>query len=415
MPSTEWTIVELRGPDALQQVQGEWQRLYRQMPQRAVYHSYEAHCAYLAHLSSDPDRFRLVMLADTHGVRAICPLETRTERVLGVPMRVLALPLHPHWVLTDIICPEDDARRRVVPALTRHLRRASDGASLLTLGPLPQSSVIWDGLRELRGWRYYARLARPSDVFDCTKTYDELMARLSKHFRRNLRAAGRKLGELGDVRRVTAGNVSDLLAEFDSFMEVEQSGWKGRSGTGSAIALHPELISFYRDLAEGLGVNGACEINTLYADGRCLAAQFCVRTGEEYAILKIGYDQEYGRVAPGLMLLQDSLQRCCADPVVKRLSLVTDGPWQRDWHPDALPMVQAHVGIGHLRGQPSLEVMRFRHESAPRLAHRLRGLRGHFSSKDAAGRGDARDVSGDHPAAAAEPDRLMTSVPTTRR
>jgi len=51
--------------------------------------------------------------------------------------------------LTDVICPEDDARHFIVPALTEYLRHSPDGASLLVLGPLPQSSTIWAGLREM--------------------------------------------------------------------------------------------------------------------------------------------------------------------------------------------------------------------------------------------------------------------------
>jgi len=372
MPRAGWNIVERRGEGALRSLRSDWERLYAAMPLRASYHAYQAHLAYLSNLSPAPERLRCLALSDGERIRAICPLEARTERVMGVPLRIWALPLHPHWPLTDVIAPEDDAREHLIPSLAEHLRQVPDGGSLLVLGPLPRSSRLWRGLDHLHRHEYHVRPTRPADVFDCTKPYDELMSRLSKHFRRNLRAAGRKLSQLAEVRRVTARDVPDLVGEFAAFLDVEASGWKGPCGTGSAIALHPELRCFYRDLVEALGTSGQCEINTLYADGGCRAAQFCVTTGTEYDVLKIGYDEAYGRVAPGLMLLQETLERCCADPDIKRLSLVTDGPWQRDWHPDVVPMCQAYIGIGRLSPQLSIELARFRYGYGPKVAHGLR-------------------------------------------
>lgn len=357
-------ISEHRGERALRDVEADWRRLYDVSANRAVFHSFDAVRAYVDHLCREPHRFRCLTLSDTGGVRAICPLETRTEVVMGARIRVLGLPTHPHWPLTDVLCPDDDTRRAILPELYTHLRRNPDTPGLLVLGPVPASSPAWDGLSRVPAWKRFMRSTRPSDVFDCTRTYDELMSRLSKHFRRNLRAADRKLSQLPAVRLVTVRDPSGLACELDSFMEVERSGWKGQSGTASAVALHADLIAFYRDLTQRMGRRGECEINTLYAEGRCIAAQVCTRTGEEYAIHKIGYDEGYGRVAPGLMLLQDTLRRCCADPVIKRMSLVTDGPWQRDWHPECVATQTAYVSIRRL-GQAPLELVRLRHGYGP--------------------------------------------------
>ena len=151
-------------------------------------------------------------------------------------------------------------------------------------------------------------------IFDCERPFDELMARLSKHFRRNLRSHRKKLASLANVQFMTTTDEADLAVEFETFLDVEASGWKGQAGVGSAIALHPEITSFYRRFAIELSGGDHSEINALYADGRCIASQFCVLSGEQYSILKIAYDEGYARIAPGLLLLEQTLDAVLQGP-----------------------------------------------------------------------------------------------------
>ncbi len=301
-----WHIVEHRGRAALEELKADWQRLYAAMPLRTGFHAYETHLAYFDLLMAAPKRFRCLALRDADTVRAIVPLEARLERVPPIP--VWGVPLHPHLMVSDVICPEDDARRALLPALLDYLRHRPEGRPLLVLGPLPADSVLWEGLQRLSGGHYSTRATMPAAVFDCERSFDEFSSRLSKHFRRNLRAHGKKLGSLENVRHVTATGAG-IEDEFERFLELEASGWKGKSGTGSAIQLRPGLTAFYRTLASTLGIGWGedrCEINSLYADGRCIASQFCMRTGSEYSIPKIAYDEEYSRLSPGLLLMEEN-------------------------------------------------------------------------------------------------------------
>jgi hypothetical protein len=367
-----WSIVEHRGREAFEQLAADWDRLCDAMPQRTAYQACAAQRAYAELLMDEPDRWRCLVLRDAHAVRAICPLEARTDDVLGPGLAVWGVPWHPHLLVSDVICPEDDARRVLVPALAEYLRREPAGGRLAVLGPLPAGSVLWDGLRRLAPLDYCLQPAEPCDVFDCGRPFDELMARLSKHFRRNLRAHRKKLASFADVRFVTATG-DGLDAAFETFIAVEASGWKGASGVGSAVALHPHLLAFYRRLAAN--TRDRCEINLLVADGRCLAAQFCVVSGEQYSILKIGYDEAYARIGPGLLLLETTLERCCTDPAIKRMSLVTDGAWQRDWRPDVVAMQRVYLGLGRWSARPLVALLDLRFGPARALVTRVRERR----------------------------------------
>ena len=89
----------------------------------------------------------------------------------------------------------------------------------------------------------------------------------------------RRLEALDDVHYFTARSVPDLLSQYESFLKLEASGWKGAARDGVPIAESPWQVALYRDLAEGLGGMGQCEINAIYAEGRCIAAQLCTIAG----------------------------------------------------------------------------------------------------------------------------------------
>jgi CelD/BcsL family acetyltransferase involved in cellulose biosynthesis len=220
-------------------------------------------------------------------------------------------------------------------------------------------------MMDLKPGQFYARDAAASSVFDCALSHDELMSRLSKHFRRNVRAHRRKLESLGEVLLSTASDEQALSGPFEGFLSVEGSGWKGSAGTGSAIALHEELAAYYRQLVTGMtGPEDRCDINSLYVDGRCVAAQFCLKTGSDYTIMKIGFDEAYASLGPGQLLLDSTIQRCCEAEDITRLDLVSDSSWIRDWQAQRIPMRQAYVAVDVLRGRSIMPLLRLRHGAA---------------------------------------------------
>jgi hypothetical protein len=290
-------------------------------------------------------------------------------------MRAWESPPLRHTRRSDIICPEDDARRAFIPALVSHLRRERRGRRLLVLGPLPEDSVLWEGLRQLGRNRYCTRAVEGEHFLDCSRSFDELMSGLSSKFRGELRRRRRRLEDLPDVRFVTTTDDADLAAEFETFLDVEASGWKGETGSSSAIRLRDGSLPFYQALLALHGDGDRCEIHALYAEGRCLASQLCMRTAGEFACLKIGYDETYSHLAPGLLLRQHMVDRCCQDPDVTRMNWLTAAAWHRPWNPDTVALQQAYVAIGRWSGPLLIALLRLRLGPARRFVRWARGAR----------------------------------------
>ncbi|MEZ5125355.1 MAG: GNAT family N-acetyltransferase [Thermoleophilia bacterium] len=403
-PASSWRITERRGQTALRDLKDNWRRLYLETPDRQRYHLYQACAAFVDHLCPSWDSFRLLTLMHGDELRGICPLIPRTVDTLGAPMPVWSLPWHLHWLVTDVLCPDDDARRQFLPVVVRHLSRHAEGRPILLIGPAQQQSALWEGLHALRPSSYCIEPAMSSAVLDCRLSYDDLMGRLSKHFRRNLRSHRRKLLELVDVQFLTHAETDDAAAALETFLHIEASGWKGTSGKRSAISLNPCTEAFYGDLVRH-GVEDAdrCELNALHVGDICIASQLCMRNGSTYTILKIAYDEAFARLGPGQLLLAHTIERCCADPAIHRLDLVSDAGWCSDWHTDALPMQQAYIAIGRLSGIPSVSLLRFRFGPLRRL---VRGAR--------ARSGGTHDAQTGRACYEGRPEEAATTTDTTR-
>jgi hypothetical protein len=362
--SAAWEITEFRGPSGLAQLEADWRRLYLELPGRTCFHSFEAFKAYAAHRMERPDLLRCFRLSDGTRTRAICALEPRLERRLGPPVRIWGvLAFHDH--LAEFPCADAEARRALAPALLAHLRRSREGRALLALGPEPPDSALWDPVLD-RGGRCVEAVGTMCSM-DCSMPYEKLLAGVRRHFRRDLALARNRLAPLAGVRYAVAREPAELEAAWRTYLEVEAAGWKGRART--ALLHRRGQSGFYADLIGSLrSGTDFCEIITLHAEERCLAALLGVRTGSTYSAIKICYDEAYGRVSPGQLVLAKAVERCCADPEVQRLDLVSDAYWLRGWRLDSVPLQRAFVDLGGCRGRMLAALLRLRLGPLRRLA-----------------------------------------------
>lgn len=107
MPDADWSIIEFRGRSGLQRLEADWRRLYVKIPLRTSFMAYETCLAHVDHLMPEDDQLRCLALTDGREVRAICVLQPRFERALGVPIRTWGVLWHSHGRQADVLCPDD--------------------------------------------------------------------------------------------------------------------------------------------------------------------------------------------------------------------------------------------------------------------------------------------------------------------
>src|SRR5437763_11161592 len=158
---------------------------------------------------------------------------------------------------------------------------------------------------------------------------------LTRRFRRNLRRAERRLGELGEVCFEVVTTGTRLKQALDVFYRLEASGWKGQRGT--AVAQRSQVKRFY----DGLVDRAEVWIPILTVCGDPVAAYVLRISGHNIFALKTGYDQTYSKYAPGL-LLTSRVIRYGLEHGMEMLDLM---PSQARWNADWAREVRPHYGL----------------------------------------------------------------------
>jgi CelD/BcsL family acetyltransferase involved in cellulose biosynthesis len=373
-PDPRWTLAETRGRAGLLGLEADWRRLFAAQPLRTSFLAFEACLAYVDHMMEAPDELRCLALSDGREVRAITLLEPRLDRRLGRPVRVWGVLWHRHGHQADVLCPDEEARRVLGPLLVAHVRGRREGRSLLVLGPVPEASVFWEGIRSLGRFEACSDPKEAVRVLDCTRPFEAMLAACSKKFRRSYRTDRKNLMAMEGPRFTRTQPGADLGEDLAAFFEVEASGWKAAAGT--ALRQRKRQPDFFRALAATLkGGTDHFEILALHAQGRCIASTLCTRTGATYSCLKIGMDPAFGKVSPGQQLLAEVIERCCSDPGIRQLELVSPAVWVRGWATEAVPLDLVYVSLGGWRGWGLLALLRLRLGPVRRIAQRARAWR----------------------------------------
>jgi CelD/BcsL family acetyltransferase involved in cellulose biosynthesis len=183
------------------------------------------------------------------------------------------------------------------PIFLSHLE--SDGIEARLIGELlPRSSVC---VTRDAGASYWVPLG---------VSWREFEPRISSNQRKNLRRRRRRAEELGQVGFeiivADTGNVDHYLEEF---FRVEAAGWKSRSGTALLSVPHMKRIeTLYAQAAARLGI---LRFYFLRINNEAAAAQLVIDHGGRLWRLKIGYDERFRRISPGLLLAQEALRHAC--------------------------------------------------------------------------------------------------------
>jgi len=256
-----------------------------------------------AHLPPRRDG-RLLAIRDGEHLIGLLPLATE-PRYGRLPLAHVENWLHYHCFLGG-------------PLLRRGHEAAAWTAILDALDGDPQSRGLLHltGLVE-NGPAHRALLAvanRPCDTVhrierallesDLSPTaYYEATVRKKK--RKEIKRLQSRLAELGQVATTRLTGRDDLPAWIDTYLALEQSGWKGRAG--SALASEPHTAAFFRDALTAAFDAGKLELLRLDLDGKPLAmlVNFLITPGS--FSFKTAFDEEFSRYSPGVLIQLENL------------------------------------------------------------------------------------------------------------
>src|SRR5262245_50432970 len=180
--------------------------------------------------------------------------------------------------------------------------------------------------REL-GLPWHWKWARYGYGFDATIGLDEFVARIDGRQRRELNRRHRRLvkDHACELRREEGLDVEADLARFETFMTIEDSGWKGAGGT--SIRRRAGYEPFFRELVRSASRGRQLIWYTLRADDRAIAMYMAMRTHDTLWLPKIAYDESFAEHAPGMVMKHKILVESLENPEIRRVENISATPW----------------------------------------------------------------------------------------
>jgi CelD/BcsL family acetyltransferase involved in cellulose biosynthesis len=267
-------------------------------------------------------RLNVILIEDAGGVAAVAPLIRRASfpavnELLGA--RELSEP-------SDFLFRDENA----LAALMRVLSR--EAAPLLVHRMLTGSSSIAALRAAFHGKGLV--VSRPGN--NCPHIALEAGAGsadhlLSSRLRSDLRRAQRKAESHGTVSYEihTPRTAQEFLPLYEQALEVEAAGWKGRGG--SALARNARQRGFFRRYGVLASEAGILRLAFMRINGTLAAMQYAVQWNGAFWLLKIGYDEDYARLSPGMLLIQHTLQYACREGLRSYEFLGSAETWTQRW------------------------------------------------------------------------------------
>lgn len=311
------------------------------------------------------------------------------ERLTGlipvIPMwRAYKIPLpafvsaDPYGTLCTPLLDRDNAEDAALQ-LMRQAREAGAHALILRAVTL-DGAAIRAFREELRrdGLRPLLLESHLRAALDARQDADELLREaLGAKKLKDLRRQRNRLAEHGEVSFHIARAPAEVAMAAEIFLKLEASGWKAQRGT--ALLQDSGDAAFVRRATVALAATGNCEIVTLRAGEVPVAAGVVLRHQDRAFFFKLGVDERFAKLSPGVQLTLDLTRYLCADPEIAS----ADSTAAPD-HPMINPIWRGRLAIGDVliplqRRDPvvpliraSLAVRDMIREPARRVVHFIR-------------------------------------------
>ncbi len=225
--------------------------------------------------------------------------------------------------------------------LMRQARRAGAHALILRDVSLDGAAIkAFDRVLQPDGLRPRVLQSHLRACLDATRDADELLRdAVGPKKLKELRRQRNRLAEHGAVGFEVARTREQVAPALETFLALEASGWKARRGT--ALLQDDSDAGFIRRAAVALAASGQCEIVTLRAGDSPVAAAIVLRHQDRAFYFKLGVDERFAKLSPGVQLTLDLTRHLCADPAIALADSTADAD-----HPMINPIWRGRLAIG---------------------------------------------------------------------
>lgn len=321
------TVVEL---NELRQHEKAWNRLLLECPGSGPTQSFGWVQAYLKHKLEKNTRWICLFAYEDQKLVAVYPLiYLRKKRLPGIVMQFFSMPFDNfHTIRTDgLILPgyED-----ILVKFIHYLRMSLKVFPVIFLKRIPHSSATTKSSDFSN--KYISSIKEEAGHEDFIKLkydFSTFLSGLNSKFRREINRQYRKLNlnyQINYHIRERSSNYKDF---FDSFIDIEDSGWKGENGT--SIVKRPGDYELFEEGVKKLNETGLLEWSFLDADGCKISSQLIIKINDVLYLWKIGYRENFSNYAPGNLLIYKLLEKSFHDKTISEINFMSERKWLNSW------------------------------------------------------------------------------------
>lgn len=201
----------------------------------------------------------------------------------------------------------------------------------LVLLRVPDNQPWYTPDRRQRGFPF--TVSRPTSgtpVVDLPEGYQSYMENRSSRRRSDLRRAERRLAEFGEIGfEVIEPSPQNARSTMARAMAVESRSWKGRRG--SDISNRNDLSRFFARFCDRSASDGNLRVAFLKAGEQDVATQIGIISNRRFWVLKIGYDEQFKKGSPGLLLCIRMIEWSSENSLLGYEFLGSEESWITPW------------------------------------------------------------------------------------
>jgi CelD/BcsL family acetyltransferase involved in cellulose biosynthesis len=206
---------------------------------------------------------------------------------------------------------------------------AAERYDILEVKRLPEGDPSIEALSHAAHDEGRMQLVEPditSPIVDTSGTLADYRRDTKSKWHKNMWRLYRKLVREHDAELRLVEAPPDLERELREGFEVESSGWKSQEGL--SVLSEPRTQEFYRRLAARFHARGELRTSSIAIDGRMIAWDFGILHRNRLYSPKSGYVEEFGPLAPGLVLELATIERCFETGIEAHELLGTNEPYK---------------------------------------------------------------------------------------
>lgn len=322
-------IKVIKNIDLFSQLEDKWNSLLQRCENRDILFSHQWYYCWANSFILDNELF-VVTAKDSEKYHAILPLIKIKYKKKGITFKALKSITNDFSERFDILFAKPSS-----DIISQMLKKAFDASrsKILILEKLPENSLMLRYINDscdLLGYHYIIKNQYENSLIRIEDNFEDYFNRLASKFKKNVRAAEKKTFQRGAIELARPKSQEDLDDILERGFKVEAQSWKGK--VGSAIAQNEKVKNFYSRLAREYFKSGNLELFLLKNCEDDIAFLFCIGNYGCIKALKIGMNEKFRNIGPGMMISKKVLETMFLEKKYKLWDF-GGGParWKSDW------------------------------------------------------------------------------------